>query len=138
MRSLLLLAVVLSLFTAACGKATKPTQDSKTATEAFGVVEAIKEAYLKKEYSSIEKSCTREGFRTIKSSIKLFDSAELSFAPTLVEIDGDKVMVHSSWKGRWIRGTKKTEERGVAVFVMRGRPLKVDNILRTSPFKYPE
>ncbi|TAN41169.1 MAG: hypothetical protein EPN22_15645 [Nitrospirae bacterium] len=138
MRSFLFLVVVLTLFTAACGKAAKPTQDSKTATEAFGIIEAIKEAYLKKESSSIEKNCTREGFRTIKSAIKPFDSAELSFSPTLVEIEGDKVMVHSSWKGRWTRGTKKIEERGAAVFVMRGRPLKVDNVLRTSPFKYPE
>lgn len=140
MRRLLIAALILLVSTVSCGKGEvkKASQDSKTATEAFELMEQLKDAYLKKDQGTIEKSATKEGFRTIRSAIKSFDSAELTLNPVLVEINADEVLVQTSWKGTWRKSGKTSEERGVAVFVLKGKPLKVDNILRVNPFRYPE
>jgi hypothetical protein len=131
---------ILILFAASCGKkeVKKVSEDSKMATEAFAIVETLKEAYVKKDYGTIEKNTTKEGFRAIKTAMKSFDAAELTFNPVLMEINDEVVRLNVSWKGIWQEKGKTTEERGMAVFVLKGRPLKVDNILRANPFRYPE
>jgi len=133
--------VVMALVVISCGKAAvkKVSEDSKTATGSFALIESIKEAYCKKDVSGIENYTTVDGFRAISRVVKPFDSAELSFTPVLVEIDDDgNVNVNVSWKGTWKKGEKTSEERGMAVFVLKGMPLKVDAVLRANPFKYPE
>ena len=142
MKRLLFVAVVLimAVLAASCGKKAvkKVSGDSKTATETFAVVDAIKKAYLKKDVLEIEKNTTRDGFREISSMMKSFDSAELEFNPVLIEIEEGTVNYNVSWIGTWTKDGKKTEERGMAVFVLKGMPLKVDAVLRANPFKYPE
>ena len=142
MKRLLFVAVVLimAVLAASCGKKAvkKVSEDSRTATETFAVVDAIKKAYLKKDVLEIEKNTTRDGFREISSMMKSFDSAELDFNPVLIEIEEGTVSYNVSWTGIWTKGGKKTEERGMAVFVLKGMPLKVDAVLRANPFKYPE
>lgn len=132
------LAVLLLL--SACGKkeVKKVSDDSKTATEAFAVADAIRNAYLGKDVLAIEKNTTKDGFRAISGVLKPFDSAELIFAPVWVEIEEGVVNLNVSWNGTWRKSGKVREERGMAVFVMKGAPLKIDNVLRANPFKYPE
>lgn len=139
MKRLLIYAIIAFIFVASCGKGEvkKVSEDSKIATEAFSLAEKIRESYAKKDLSAIEKSSTREGFRTISSAFKTFDSVDLTFSPVWVEIEDNVVHLNISWKGTWQKGGKTTEERGMAVFVLKGRPLKLDNILRASPFRYP-
>lgn len=139
MKRLLVYAIILFVFVASCGKGEvkKVSEDSKTATEAFSLAEKIREAYAKKDMATIEKNSTREGFRTIISVLKTFDSVDLTFSPVWVEIEDNVVHLNISWKGIWQKEGKTTEERGMAVFVLKGRPLKVDNILRSNPFRYP-
>jgi len=134
------LLLIMAVFAVSSGKkeVKKVTEDSKTATETFAIVDGIKEAYLKRDVFGIEQNTTRDGFRAINSVIKSFDSAELIFTPVLVEIDGGTVNVNVSWKGTWKKAGKTTEERGMAVFTVRGVPLKVDAVLKSNPFKYPE
>lgn len=136
---ILIFAFCILIFVASCGKkeVKKASEDSKIATEAFALVEAIRDAYIKKDLKALEKNTTKEGFRTISSSIKTFDSVELTFTPVWVEIEDNVVHLNESWKGRWKKSGRITEERGMAVFVLKGNPLKVDNILRANPFKYP-
>jgi len=43
-----------------------------------------------------------------------------------------------AWKGIWTVGGEITRERGSAVFLLEGSPLKISKVLRGSPFKYPE
>jgi len=142
MKKLFLMAVILAMtfFSAACEKKAvkKVSEDSRIATEAFSVINAIKEAYIQKDVLGIEKNTTQDGFSALRGVIKSFDSAELDFNPVLVEIDQGIVNVNVSWKGIWNKGGKKTQERGMAIFILRGIPLKVDAILRANPFKYPE
>ncbi len=136
----LALLLIMVVFTVSCGKkeVKKVTEDSKIATESFALIDEIKEAYLKRDVFGIEKDTTQEGFKEITSFIKSFNSAELIFTPVLVEIDGGTVTVNVSWKGTWKRDGKTTEDRGMAVFILKGVPLKVDAVLKANPFKYPE
>lgn len=139
MKKIAVLLMIASILTISCGKkeVKHVSQDSKTATESFTVLERIKDAYLKNDFATIQSNTTPDGFRTIKSAARPFDSAELTFTPVFVEIDADKVTVNVSWKGSWTKGASVQNERGMAVFVLKGSPLKVDGIIRANPFKYP-
>ncbi len=132
--------LVMAVLVVSCGKKEikRVSEDSKTATETFAIADEIKDAYLKRDLFDIEKNTTRDGFKQIASVIKSFDSAQLTFSPVLVEIDGGNVSLYVSWKGAWVKDAKTTEDRGMAVFIFKGVPLKVDAILRGNPFKYPE
>jgi hypothetical protein len=134
------LVLIMAVFVVSCGKTAvkKVSEDSKIATETFAIVEAIKESYINKDVLGIEKNTTKDGFRAISSVLKTFDSAELTFNPVLVEIEEGTVSLNISWKGTWKKGGNTTAERGMAVFVLKGMPLKVDAVLRANPFKYPE
>src|SRR5208337_3917757 len=98
MKRLPFVAVVLimAVLAASCGKKAvkKVSEDSRTATQTFAVVDAIKRAYLNKDVSEIEKNTTRDGFRAITSEMKSFDSAELDFNPMLVEIEEGTVSLN--------------------------------------------
>jgi len=122
---------------ASCGgkKAVKQiTQESKTATEAFGIAETIRNAFIKKDLATIQRNATEAGFRDITAGNKVYDSVDITFTPRWVEIEGDKLHVNISWKSTWLLSGRKTDERGMAVFVMEGNPLKVTRILRANPF----
>lgn len=139
MKRLVTAFLIMLVLTAACSKGVKKvSDDSKMAVEAFAAADAIRDAYVKGDNRKIELYTTRDGYRTIISVMKKFDSAELSFNPTWVEIDSGRTLLHVGWKGKWKKGDDVFDERGAAVFVLRDRPLRVDNILRSNPFRYPE
>ncbi len=131
------LLLLTCLLLVSCGgkKAVKQvTQESKAATEAFGVAETIKNAFVKKDLATIQRNATEAGFKDITAGGKVFDSVDVTFTPRWVEIEGDQMHVNISWKSTWTLSGRKTEERGMAVFVMEGNPLKVTRIHRANPF----
>jgi hypothetical protein len=140
--SLIPLFFILSLIflLASCGKKdVKPvSEDSKIAQEAFRLAEVIKDAYINNDRSTIERNSAKDGYKEIIEVRKSFDSAELTFTPRWVEIEGTTVHLHVAWNGTWIVKGQRTEDRGLAVFVMEGNPLKVVKVLRENPFKQPE
>jgi len=123
-----------------CGKkAVKPvSEDSKIAQEAFGLADTIKDAYIRNDRGVLAKNATKDGYKEIMENRKNFDSAELFFAPRWVEIEDTTVNLQVTWNGTWSLRGKKIEDRGLAVFVMEGRPLKLAKVLRDNPFKKPE
>jgi len=134
---ILLFIAVLSLLS--CGKEVKKvTDESKTAREAIALAEEIKEAYLKKDLAVIEKNTTKEGYREFLGAIKRFDKAELTFSSKWVEIEKTSVSMKIAWSGKWVVGEQTAEERGTALFIFEGRPLKLSRILRANPFRQPE
>lgn len=139
-RPLILLIIVVAFVTSCGGKkeVKRVSEDSKIATEAFALADTLKNAYLSKDRATIERNATSEGYRTVLSTLKNFDSAELDFNPVWVEIEGDTVHLNISWKGKWQKAGKVTEERGMGVFVLKGRPMRLDNILRANPFAHPD
>ncbi|MCX5717541.1 MAG: TIM44-like domain-containing protein [Nitrospirae bacterium] len=134
---ILLLIAVLSLLS--CGKEVKKvTDESKTAQEAIALAEEIKKAYLKEDLAVIEKNTTKEGYREFLGAIKKFDKAELTFSSKWVEIEKTSVSMKIAWSGTWIVGERAAEERGTALFIFEGSPLKLSRILRANPFRQPE
>lgn len=135
--TLLLLACLLLV---SCGKkeVKQTTQESKSAKEAFGVAETIKNAFLAKDSATIQRNTTETGFKDVMSGKQAYDSAEITLTPRWVEIEGEQMHVNISWKSAWTLSGRKSEERGMAVFVMEGNPLKVTRILRANPFKMQE
>ena len=127
-------------FLSACGKKeVKPvSQESKLTQEAFKLADTLREAYLKNDRESLEKNSTHDGYRQIVGSLKSFENADLTFTPTWVEIQDSTVKLTISWKGTWVSQGKTTEDRGSAIFVMEGSPLKLAQIQRSNPFAEPE
>jgi hypothetical protein len=136
-------SIVLSMllvFFISCGKkeVKEVSEESLMAQEAFQLAETIKQAYLDNDRKALERNATQDGYRELVGEIKSFDSVELEFVPTWVEIDDTVVKLTVSWKGTWIVSDFTKEDRGIAVFVMEGQPLKVAQVLRASPFRQPE
>lgn len=140
MKKFLAVIAVLLLFVAACSKKdVKPVSaDSKLATEAFALAEKVRTAYVSRNMSALQSLMTADGFQTVSSSMRNFDSVELEFKPMLVDMRDGVVSLYVSWTGTWSYRGQKYEERGLASFVLKGTPLKLDNVLRASPFRYPQ
>ena len=139
-RILFLLTVSCLFLLSACGgkEAKKVSPESLLAQEAFELAETLKSAYVEKDRSRLESHSTESGYRELIGSMKNFDSADLSFTPTWVEIQDSNVHLTVSWKGTWSMKGKNTEERGLAVFVFEGKPLKLSQVQRSNPFRQPE
>jgi len=139
-KTALLLTILFAAFLFSCGKKEVKlvSQESKTAEEAFALTEKIRDAFTKNDRDTIQKNATESGYKDVTANRKSYESVELAFTPRWVEIEQNKVMLNLTWKGKWSSAGKKAEDRGMAVFVMEGRPLKLSGILRTNPFIFPE
>ena len=139
MRYLILCVVFVSLCFSCGGKETrKSSEEARLAEEAFRLADTLKNAYEKNALATLEENSTKEGYRDLIAAIKKFDRADLSFTPTWVEIKDSTVFLTISWKGTWIVRGASTDERGLAVFVLEGHPLKLVRIQRENPFSQPE
>jgi uncharacterized protein (UPF0333 family) len=135
----ILFLVAMLLFVACGKKEVKPVSaESQLAQEAFELADSIKKAYVKKDKSTLEEYTTPDGYRELVSTMKNFDSAELTFTPTWVEIRDSQVSLNISWKGTWTVRGKDTNESGLAVFLLEGSPLKLSRVQRENPFRQPE
>lgn len=130
----------LGLMPVSCGKEKiKPVSgESGQALEAFALAETIREAFIKNDMDTLRENSTEDGYRDITANSKDFDSLELTFTPRWVEIEGQEIYLNIAWKSSWTSSGKQVEDRGMAVFVLEGRPLKVAKILRANPFSHPE
>ncbi len=137
-KKIVLLIAIIFLISCGKGEVKKVSEESKLAQEAFELAETIRSAYIKNDREILERNFTADGYRELIGAIKSFDSAELTFTPLWVEIEDSIVSLNVSWKGTWIAGGKRTEDRGVAVFVLEGRPLKLSQVRRANPFRQPE
>jgi len=136
----ILLLVLACVMLISCGKKeVKPvSQESRMTMEAVALAETIKNAFIVKDDITLKKSSTDSGYKDITANTRSFDSVEITFTPRWVDIENNKLHVNISWKSTWIMSGKSTDERGMAVFVMEGTPLKVSNILRANPFVMPQ
>ncbi len=139
MKKILILVLVCVMFVS-CGKkeVKKVSQESRMTMEAFALAETIKNAFIIKDNITLKKNSTDSGYKDITANTRLFDSVELTFTPRWVDIDNNQLHVNISWKSAWIVSGRSTAERGMAVFLMEGTPLKVSKILRANPFVMPQ
>jgi hypothetical protein len=134
------LLILVVIFPACSKKEVKPpSQDSKTALEAFELAEGMRKAYVERTFRDLMQYCTEEAYDGIIRDIKKFRSVDLAFTPRWVEMEGETVLLNVSWKGRWAMEEGGVREaQGMAVFELKGKPLKLTRILRDNPFSQPE
>jgi hypothetical protein len=138
MKKILLLLLV-GVLLVSCGKkeVKQVSPDSKITLEAFALAETVKNAFIVKDDITLKKSSTQAGYRDIMENTRAYDRVEFTFTPRWVEIDNNQLHVNIAWKSVWVVSGNSTEERGMAVFVMEGVPLKITNVLRGNPFIFP-
>lgn len=131
--------LVAGLMTVSCSKkqVRQPSQESKTSLEAFALAETVKNAFIKNDKAALQNNSTEEGYRDITANKQGYDTVDITMTPRWVEIETDHLLVNLAWKSTWVVSGRRTEERGMAVFKMQGKPLKVTKILRGNPFIYP-
>ncbi len=130
--------IILILTLSGCGgkDKVKPSADSLLATGAINAINAIKTAYQEKERESLQNHLAPE---IAESTLKelFFDKAELSFTPRMVRIDASIIMVNLTWQGTWVIKGSDIKDRGVAVFVLEGSPMKLVRVDGDNPFHIP-
>jgi len=138
MKKIMLLLLV-GVLLVSCGQKVvkQASQDSKITLEAFTLAETVKNAFIVKDDITLKKSSTEAGYRDIMENTRAYDRVELTFTPRWVEIENNQLQVNIAWKSVWVAAGKSTEERGMAVFVTEGVPLKISRILRGNPFIFP-
>src|SRR5574340_229725 len=99
--------------------------ESKLTLEAFSLVETIRQAYIVKDSITLQKNSTEAGLKDIMANTRGYDSVEFAFTPRWVDMEKNQLQVNVSWKSTWVVSGKKLDERGMAVFLMEGTPLKV-------------
>jgi len=135
----LLVCFVLLLLVSCGKKEVKPVSpESKLAQEAFQLAEKLKEAYINKDKAVLEENTTADGYKELIRTVRYFDKTDLTFTPTWVEIKESTVSLTVSWKGTWTIGGKMNEERGLAIFILEGQPLKLVMVQRENPFSQPQ
>ncbi len=141
MKSFLGIFVLMLFLLVSCGgkkEVKKESVESKIAKEAFAIVEIVKNAYMKNDINTIEKNTTKEGLALITADLRKFNSVDLSFKPIWVEIESNRVILNVTWKGKWQKDLNTIDESGMAVFILKDKPLRVDKILRNNPFEFPK
>ncbi|MEO5359472.1 MAG: hypothetical protein H7843_03370 [Nitrospirota bacterium] len=138
MKKAVLMILLLFVITS-CGKKEVKVQpaESMKARVAVEKLQKIKDYYIKKDAEGLRSAITPEGFKIIASNMKKFDSVELNLSPRWVDIKDDSIVVLSAWDGTWKHSGQTITEKGTAMFLFTGTPLKLDAILRDSPFIYP-
>jgi hypothetical protein len=134
-----LLLVLSALLVLACAsEKERPSEDSLLAVEAIGLADGMRDTYLKKNSEGLRKFCVPEACDDILRDMGRFKTEELEFTPQWVQIKQDgSVQLKVSWKGRWTHKNGRKEDRGLAVFELTGRPLRLRGISGSSPFVGP-
>ena len=134
----LFLLICIALFSCSKKQIKPVSEETKATKEAFALAETIKDAFIKKDLAALEKNTTIDGLRSVTAYGKGFDNVDITFTPRWVEIEDNQISLNISWKSTWVVSGKRTEGRGMAVFVMEGSPLKLTKIMRANPFVFSE
>lgn len=127
------LIILVSVFLGCSSKEkVKPSDDSQLTTEALNNIDTLKTAYEGKDWDAFRSRLAP--VLAINSKEPSFEKAELSFSPRMVDINNSDVMVSLNWMGEWVIRGKERRDRGVAVFVFEGTPLKLSRIEGDNPF----
>jgi len=123
-----------------CGKkeVKQVSPESKSVMDAFSLAETVKNAFIIKDSITLQKSSTAEGYKDITANSSAYDKVEITFTPRWVDIENNQLHVNISWKSSWVVSGKRTDDRGMAVFLIEGTPMKVAKILRANPFISPK
>ena len=138
MKRAILLTLILLFISAGCAvkEEVKLSEESVTARNAISAVDAIKDAFIKKDRAAIHENVEPGLSDEILNGLN-FDSADLSFSVRMIKISAFKVMVHLNWHGTWMSGGSETGDRGVGVLVFNKDTMKLSQVDGDNPFHYP-
>ena len=114
------------------------SDDSRLAEEAFALAEEMRKAYVGKDFKTLERYATEDGFKDLRKHLRDFERVELKFTSRWVDIEGGELTLNVAWKGTWTIRGREREDRGMAVFQLTGSPLRLNRVLRSSPFRNPD
>ncbi len=137
MKKICIIFILIVLTTFNCSKdKVKPSADSIMTQSALRAVDVIKDAYQKKNRTTIQ-----ENLDPILSEAHLkelfFEKAELFFAPRMVRISASNITVHLNWQGTWVVKGMTLKNRGVSSLVFQREPMKLIRIDGDNPFRVP-
>jgi len=114
----------------------RPTPEVEMATRAFALAEKVRDAYLSHDSESLRQLCSADLFGALKETMNHYEGGSIEFRMRWVDIDRDgTVHLYVSWKRSGGNGGEMEEAgSGMAVFVISGEPLRVEKVLRESPF----
>jgi len=118
-------------------KGIKPSADSRSATDAFNVINTVKTAYEEKDTAALQ---NHMGTLLAENIIKglLFEKAGLTITPRTVTITDESLKVNIMWSGTWsLTKDSKLENRGVADLVFHKESMKLIYIDGDNPFIIP-
>ncbi len=132
-----ILIILLFIFPACSGKdKVKPSADSLLTTDALSTIHAVRTAYEEKDHDFLKNHLVPELAEDISKELS-FEKAELSFTPKMVKITDSTITVDLNWKGSWVVKGDKLQDRGAAVFVLDGSPMKLIRLIGDNPFHTP-
>ncbi len=115
----------------------KPSEDSRLASEVFGIIDLLKDAYERKDEDVIMTHTDADIAADIINGL-VFSTAELEFTPRMVRITDSEVKVNLNWKCSWVLSDKQAlENRGVSDLVFQRETMKLTYIDGNSPFSIP-
>ena len=130
-----LIFIILAFIFPGCnGDRVKPSADSLLTTEAFSIIESVREAYEEKNAYELKKNVSSLLADNIIKELS-FESADLSFTPRMVRITDTSVKVNLAWRGTWaLPEDRNFENRGVADLVLHRDTMKLTFIEGDNPF----
>lgn len=131
-----LTVVVLILIGCGGKEKIKPSADSIITQNSLRVIETVKDAYQKKDRTALQENMSPELSEDIAKKLS-FESAVLSFTPRMVKLKGSLITINLNWYGTWTIQNKTIKNRGVAVFVLEGDPVKLVRVEGENPFLTP-
>jgi hypothetical protein len=134
-RICLLLVLLLGL-SGCAGDRVKPSEDSMIARNALESVNAIMDAYTRKEEAVIREKAVAPLSDDIVRMLT-FDRAELSFNARFIHITASQVSVKLNWQGRWTAGGDELQDRGSGTLVLDRDTMRLAKVEGDNPFQLP-
>lgn len=138
MRKVVLMVLFIAIITSCSKKEVKVQPgDSMRARTAIEKLQKIREYYVSKDAEGLRSMTTSEGFTVVSAHMNNFDSVDLNLSTRWVDLKDNSTVISAAWDGKWKQASQSMTEKGTAMFVFTGTSLKLDAILRDSPFNYP-
>jgi hypothetical protein len=124
-------------YLAGCPKKTvRPSADSLMTLEAIGVLEEVRDAFINKKESVLERDMSPFLHNDAIKELA-FDSATISYEYKLITIKNEKVTVMLTWQGNFKIHNEARDNGGTCSFTLQGTPMKVINIEGENPLSLP-
>lgn len=121
-----------------CGSAEKkdPTPEVRIATKAFELSNKIKDSFINKDSQALQSLCSEALYTELSSDVETFTHMKLEFTLRWVDIDNEgTIHLYVSWERSALKEDRTVNDSGMSVFLIKGKPLVAENILRENPFK---